>query len=297
MLTQSQKQLYNASIKIVYRDEAKMLFRVYSDAVKIKYLPGQYGALGLYSDHPRIDKFKDSMTQESILIKRAYSLSSSILDDNNQLINPNSVDYYEFYLDLVLEKDTPKPRLSPRLFMLNDDDRLFLGPKIVGHYTLQTRRPETNILLIATTTGESPHNSMITQLLRTDGNIQIGHVVVGKKGWVSAYHKQHQMLMTMFSHYHYLPIALSDDYQSLEECVVSWLKDSKRSEKQMGWSLKAENSHVFLCGDPQMIGAPQKLGAWSYEYPDYGLMRIFEQYRFKAATRFQTGNISFESYW
>jgi len=297
VLTQSQKQLYNASIKIVYRDEAKMLFRVYSDAIKIKYFPGQYGALGLYSDHPRIDKLKNSMIQEPILVKRAYSLSSSILDDNNQLINQNGVDYYEFYIDLVLEKDTPKPRLSPRLFVLNDDDRLFLGPKIVGHYTLPAETAQTNVLLIATTTGESPHNSIIAQLLRIDRDVHISHVVIGKKGWVSAYHKQHQTLMKMFSGYRYIPITVSSGYQGLEQCVAEWLKDQKKSQDEIGWALTPENSHIFLCGDPQMIGTPQKLGAWSYEYPDYGLMRIFEQYRFKAATRFQTGNISFESYW
>ena len=46
-----------------------------------------------------------------------------------------------------------------------------------------------------------------------------------------------------------------------------------------------------------MIGAPVKLGAWKYEYPEYGLMRLFEEYKFSPVTRFKSGNISYESYW
>ena len=72
---------YNATVKIVYRDQIKMVFRVYPDSVKLKYLPGQYGALGVKSDFARVDGLV-ALADSPTPIKRAYSVSSSILNEN-----------------------------------------------------------------------------------------------------------------------------------------------------------------------------------------------------------------------
>lgn len=288
--------MYNASIKIVYRDQSKMVFRVFPDAVKLKYLAGQYGALGLNVSTPRVDGHEKSAEQDG-MIKRAYSLSSSILDENSSLIDLSATPYYEFYIDLVLVEEKDKPRLSARLFSLKDGDRIFMGPKIVGHYNLSQRQKAKNVLFIATTTGEAPHNAMITQLLFERDPSRICNIILSEKSWICAYESKHQELMKEFPNYKYLSYNTDIHYQKIEGVLRGCLSDKKESIKTLGWELSAENTHVFLCGDPQMIGAPVKLGGWQYEFPVYGLMRVLKEFGFEPATRFQSGNISYESYW
>ncbi len=289
--------MYNALVKIVCRDEHKMIFRVYPDAIKIKYQAGQYGALGLSNHVNRIDRETLFRKNGELLIKRAYSLSSPILDEQDHLLDPSHLNYYEFYVDLVLADEESKPRLSPRLFFLNDNDRIYVGPKIVGHYTLQTREKERNVLFISTTTGESPHNSMILELLKNNEAMAMSNLVVSEKGWISAYHNVHRRLMKLIPHYKYITFQNDAGFRNLETFLEQCLRDSRFSQEAMGWEVNAKNTHIYLCGDPRMIGAPLKLGGWKYEYPDYGLMRLLQKFKFQPSTRFQLGNVSFESYW
>src|SRR4029077_13405980 len=57
------------------------------------------------------------------------------------------------------------PALTPRLFMLREGDRLVLGEKIAGQYTLDPVKPGDTVLFLATGTGEAPHNYMLWELL------------------------------------------------------------------------------------------------------------------------------------
>ncbi len=284
---------YNAKIKILFKDHEKMVFRVFPDnGIMLRYLPGQYGSLGLYSDTLRIDGAqKEPQTVE--LIKRAYSLSTSIIE-RGKLIDLPSVGYYEYYIDLVTLPEQTFPRLSARLFTLQDGDSIFVGPKIVGHYTLAARAHGRNIVFVSALTGEAPHNSMINQALNE--GVSIAHIIVAEKEWVSPYLAQHQAVMQHFSNYKCLTIDNDPHYETLGNQIKKWYLEPDSARIDLGFALDA-NCHFFLCGDPIMIGAPRKLGGWQYEYPDYGLMRILEGLDYKPATRFEAGSISFEAYW
>lgn len=273
-----------------------MIFRVYPQEVKIRYRGGQYGALGLYLPERRVDGIKMNGDSDR-LIKRAYSVSNSLLDDHEHLALPQNMDYYEFYIDLVQNSDEQKFRLSPRLFALKDGDKLFLGSKIVGHYTLESKAPGRNLLLVSTTTGEAPHNSIITEALNSgDKEAKICAISLWPKDQESMYKLKHEKLQKQFSQYRYRGFQ-SNGYEQIESLIRSCLSDAEQSKQEIGWPMSSENTHIFLCGDPRMIGAPVKLGAWKYEYPEYGLMRILEEFQFTPVTRFQPGNISYESYW
>ena len=50
--------------------------------------------------------------------------------------------------------------------MLREGDRLFLGEKITGHFTLDPVQPDDTVVFLATGTGEAPHNYMLWELLR-----------------------------------------------------------------------------------------------------------------------------------
>ena len=45
------KNIYNASVNIIYSTNEARVIRVYPDAYKMKYKPGQYGSLGLESQN------------------------------------------------------------------------------------------------------------------------------------------------------------------------------------------------------------------------------------------------------
>lgn len=289
--------MYNARVNIVYRDASKMIFRVYPDKFTMRYAPGQYGALGLQRGAPRIDQPAEVDSGRTELIKRPYSIANPVLDDNGTLVDTSLLDFYEFYVDLVIADEHQKPRLSPRLFALRDDDRIFMADKIVGHYTLDMSARGKNLLFIATTTGESPHNSMVTDVLRRGDECHVCNIIIGRPGWISAYQAKHRLLMEAFLTYHCLTVEDDETFASTEALMETSLSDGARAVETLGWALDPESTHVFLCGDPTMIGAPVKLGGWQYQRPASGLMRLFERHGFRAATRFQQGSVNYESYW
>ncbi len=290
---------YNASLEIYRENASARIFRIFPDGPRLRYAPGQYGSLGLLSKrHP--DK----------LIKRAYSLSSSIVDlASRQLLDSDDLNYYEVYINRFESADRDIERLTPQLFELSSGARIFCGTKIVGHYTLGGVNPTKNVLLLGTTTGESPNNAISHQVLSEARPIRIANVAIGAAQfgsaqfgsipWRSLYEPEHAFLMDTYPQYRYLPITTPTpaDYRPFEQLLRTWLEKPQTAEQQLGFVLTPENAHVFLCGDPQLIGAPKKLGGWNYEYPDHGVFRLLTQFNFQLKTKFQDGNVEYETYW
>lgn len=103
---------------------------------------------------------------EKKLARCSYSISCSVLDDSGNLEDVTKTDWLEFYIVLVRESTKAQaPALTPRLFMLREGDRLILGEKITGVYTLDPVRPDDTVIFLATGTGEAPHNYMLLELL------------------------------------------------------------------------------------------------------------------------------------
>ena len=94
-----------------------------------------------------------------------------------------------------------------------------------------------------------------------------------------------------------IPKPNPEGFLKVENLLERALKVEKFSKDQLGFFLNAENTHIFLCGDSALIGAPVKLGGGKYEYPDYGLVCLLKSFGFEQSTRFQPGNMSYESYW
>src|SRR5262249_1326900 len=145
-----------------------MIFRVRPDFQRPVHKPGQYSSLGLGYWEPRFPGCQEEVLQpgdETRLARRAYSISCSVLGEQGDLLNIDQTDWLEFYVVLVREKDKlPAPALTPRLFMLREGDRIYLGEKITGHFTLDPVMPEDTILFLSTGTGEAPHNYMLWEL-------------------------------------------------------------------------------------------------------------------------------------
>ena len=168
--------LLNANVRIHNSNENSVVLRIYPDAPIMKYLPGQYGSLGLISDKGKK------------LVKRAYSIACSMIDVKTGILaEPNENEYLEFYINRVdLEK--PKEQITPKIFNLKDGDRIFCGEKIIGHYTIPKNLDWENILLISTHTGESPNNSIVNYLIKSESKIKICNINVGNN-WQSIYQR------------------------------------------------------------------------------------------------------------
>ena len=108
-----------------------------------EFEPGQYISLGL-------NNLED---EEKGAVQRAYSIASP----------PEEKRWLEFYIRFVDQPASDNP-LTHQLWKLKAGDRLFLGKKIVGHFTLaKSIAPDDTRLLVtvAAGTGLAPFYSMV----------------------------------------------------------------------------------------------------------------------------------------
>ncbi len=208
-----------------------------------EYKAGQFVALGLYGTEKRCTEATDQyppLEDENKLIKRAYSIASS-----------SKQDYIEFYITLV-----HSGALTPRLFNLQIGDKLWLGKKAVGMFTLDEVDQDKNIVLIATGTGVAPFMSMLrSNALVRKGNIMVIHGAANS--WDLGYSSELELLDSMFPNFKYYPTITLPEKEAVEwKGDTRWIQDIIADgliEKTWGFKPTAENTHFFLCGNPKMI--------------------------------------------
>lgn len=276
----------NATVESIKEGSQARILRVMPDGPKIRYRAGQYGSLGMPSD-----------ANPGAMIKRPYSLSSAMIDlATDRLIDPQDMPSYEFYINRIQAPARGREALTPKLFALQPGDRLFCGTKNVGFYTLEHVPPERDLLLISSLTGESANNALAAQRLR-HGRGRVGHLLLGPPGWRSLYAQEHDRLAARAPAYRVQHRVWDGDDEGLRELLGPLLADAPAARAAWGFALRPETCTVFLCGDPRMIGAPIKQGAWQYAQPAYGLIRLLTARGFELGTRFKRGTIEYEAYW
>ncbi|MCK5776162.1 MAG: ferredoxin--NADP reductase [Bacteroidales bacterium] len=204
---------------------------------------GQFVALGLPGSAERANDAVDEFEipeDGTKLIKRAYSIAST-----------STADYVEFYITLV-----HSGALTPRIFNLNIGDKIFMGKKGVGMFTLDAVNEKRNIILIATGTGVAPYMSMLrSDALKRKGNIMIIHGAANS--WDLGYSSELQLLQSMFDSFSYLPTITEPAKEP-----AGWSGDTRFigdiwadsiGEKKWGFKPSPENTDFFLCGNPRMI--------------------------------------------
>lgn len=304
-VTALRSQRYNATL--VYQQKLHpdlMVMRVRPDFPRPAYLPGQYCALGLGYWEPRVEGCQvENLKPEDLtkVIRRSYSISSSIYAEPGRLRDMTQDDWIEFYIVLVRENpDGRVPALTPRLFALKEGDRLSMGEKIVGHFTVERVQPADSVVFLGTGTGEAPHNSMLWELLRRGhpGKILQACCVRFKKDL--GYLHIHEELMRQYPQYKYLPLTTREPGLT-KKCYIQDLILSGELEEQLGTRLDPATTHVFLCGNPKMIGVPVKdKDSGERRYPEpTGVIELLERRGFVAdnATAKVKGNVHFEEYW
>jgi ferredoxin/flavodoxin---NADP+ reductase len=304
-ITELRARRYNAtavSLKLVNPD--LMILRVRPDFPRPEHRPGQYCTLGLGYWERRTEGCQEEALapgDETKVVRRAYSISCSIYSEPGRLMRLDENDWLEFYIVLVRENlDGRCPALTPRLFALQEGDRLQLGERITGHYTLDLVKPTDAVVFLGTGTGEAPHNYMTWELLSRGHAGKILNACCVRYARDRGYLDTHQQLMKQFPNYTYLALTTREPTVT-KKVYIQDLIASGELDERLGAPLDPATTHVFLCGNPKMIGVPQRdrdAGTKTYPQPP-GVIEVLERRGFQAdytAARFK-GNVHFEEYW
>ncbi len=298
-LEELREEHYNATItKFEPTHSDLWVLRVKPDSGGTSYVPGQYASLGLGFWEDRIDDATDNDLDKrwDKLIRRSYSISNRMFDEHGYLANQSDEGSLEFYIVLVQPSETNVPALTPRLALKRPGDRIYLGPKVAGRYTLaDVDDPTTTIVFLSTGTGEAPHNGMVIELLRKG---HVGPIVsaVSVRQWSDlGYRDKHRQLEARYPNYHYLPLPTRESdvpKQYIQDAITNDLFGS-----EFGVELDPANTHVFLCGNPSMIGLPEGEGDDAAFPETTGVVEILTQRGFELDRRNNPGNIHYEEYW
>jgi ferredoxin--NADP+ reductase len=174
------------------------------------------------------------------MIRRAYSIASESRAD----------EYLEFYLTVVMSGE-----LTPRLFNLQIRDRVYVGPKAVGVFTLD-KAPGKHILMVATGTGLAPYMSMLRSELVCNGPRQFVIVHGARYSWDLGYRTELTGLARHCGNFHYIPVITRPQEDITWRGRSGYLQNliaSNAIETETGLALTPDNFDIFLCGNPGMI--------------------------------------------
>lgn len=300
--------LYNATLAdVIEVHETLRILRIRPDGGPLKFQGGQYTVLGLGIGEPCAtgDMMAGSDHGESSrLLKRAYSFSSSILDERDELVRLGDPGAAEFYITLVPGTAEHPPGLTPRLFALGVGDRLFIGPHAKGHYTLAPVREGETVVFVATGTGEAPHNVMLVELLARGHTGTIVSLVCVRRRRDLGYLGVHRRVEQRFANYHYVPLTTREP-ENLDPYVAGYVGkqylqdyfESRAIDELVGRRLDPDHTHVYLCGNPLMLGLPQRtVEGVVYPVPK-GMAEVLVARGFALDEPHQPGNVHFEKYW
>lgn len=220
-------------------------FRVVPDGWSLPaFIPGQFATLGLLGAASRCagSEPDEKAWPAEKLIRRAYSIASS----------PLIKDYLEFNIVKV-----NNGVLTPRLWNLKVGDRIFLGQKITGQFTMEEVPESANMIFIATGTGVAPFMSMLNTYLRAGQNRKFALFHGVRTSQDLSYRSELLTMQNICPNFSYHPI-ISRPQADLIPWTgptghVQALWDTQVIEQ--AWTMKPEpaNTHLFLCGSPGMI--------------------------------------------
>ncbi len=291
---------YNATItKFEPTHSDLWVLRVRPDGGRTSHIPGQYASLGLGYWEERVDDAVDPALDDKWfkLVRRSYSISSRIFDQRGYLAADTSGEELEFYIVLVPPSDGHVPGLTPRLALKRPGDRIYLGPKVTGRYTLAAvDDPASTVVFLSTGTGEAPHNAMVVELLSKG---HYGPIVsaVSVRQWADlGYRDKHDALQSRYPNYHYLPLPTREP-----DVPKRYIQDLLRDDAltaEVGVELDPASTNVYLCGNPAMIGLPEVGDDGDEHFPrPEGVVELLTERGFVLSRRGRPGNIHYEEYW
>lgn len=136
---------------------------------------------------------------------------------------------------------------------------------------------------------------MVTELLRKGHHGPIVSAVTVRQWADLGYMEQHRELERRYPNYHYVPLPTREP--DVPKRYIQDLITEDVFGTEHGVALDPANTHVFLCGNPAMIGLPTDVDG-TVTYPETtGVVELLVQRGFTLDHRNQRGNVHFEEYW
>ena len=193
------------------------------------FLPGQYATLGVPSSGAHHE--------------RAYSIVSAPHEKS-----------VEFFIELV-----PNGVVTPLLYQLQVGDQLTLRKAAKGIFMLDLSSGRTNHLLLATVTGVAPFVSHIRsfyqqwQSAKFDGTHKLFLIDGASRSWELGYREEIAKIVSEVPWLTYVPTISRPREDKAWAGEIGRVEDLLRKYTDL-WNLTPDNTGVYLCGHPGMIG-------------------------------------------
>lgn len=194
--------------------------------------------------------------------RRSYSIASS----------PRETGHLEFFLTVV-----PAGRLTPELWKLDVGGRCWIDDKALGSFTLERVPPGSDLAMVGTGTGIAPYLSMLRAHPADPPWRSFVLVHGARRADDLAYRTELLERERNDPRFRYVPIV------SREPDGSAWTGRRGRVQAALGdLALDPARTHVFLCGNPDMIQSVRD------DLAPKG---------FSPGTFASPGNVHFEKYW
>lgn len=251
-----------------------IILRIVPDGWELpEFIPGQYTVIGLPGSAPRYMYSEPEPTapREDKLVRRAYSIASSSKEKQ----------YIEFYVRLVTTG-----ALTPRLFAMNNGDKLWMSAKTKGMFTIGEVPQDQNIILFATGTGVAPYMSMLRSSVISQEKRKYAVVHSALNSWDLGYRSELVTIERLCPNFKYVPLISEPEKEPIpwggRSGFVQQLWQEKVVQDIWGHEITPENTRIFLCGHPEMIRE---------------MLLLLEKSGFKEHTSLEPGSIHMEKYW
>lgn len=230
------------------------LFSIIVDAPVDKFTAGQFAKLALDINGDRV--------------QRAYSY-----------VNPPSDSNLEFYLVNV-----PEGKLSPHLQQLTIGKEVMVTKQAAGFFVLEEIPTCDTLWMLATGTAIGPYLSILQE---NRGLERFNHLVLIHAARFSRDLSYLPLMQQLQKHYNgklriQTIVSRDKDATSLTGRIPA-LINSGKLEEEIGLTLNMQNSHVMLCGNPQMVKDTQQL--------------LKDSRQMQKHLRRKIGHITSENYW
>lgn len=250
------------------------IFRIEPDEGEVpEFEPGQFATIGLPRSHPPIDKpdqFPKGDPRWGKLVRRAYSIASSPLERR----------YLELYVVVVEDG-----KLTPKIWNIKQGGRIWLDPRIKGDFTLDGVPDGKDLVMVSTGTGLAPYLSML-KTYRNTGRWRRFVMIHGVRlAEDLGYREEMEQIAAEDPSVTYIPTCSREPDDSPWTGVrgrCNLILDDETYEQHVGAKLTADDCHVFLCGNPDMIKQGEE---------------TLNARGFITQTKKQSGNLHFERYW
>ncbi len=259
-------------------NEELSVFRIRPDGGVPTFHAGQFATLGLprpaaEAPAPAAAPVKppDPAKPERVrLTRRAYSIASA----------PDNKEYLEFLIVLIRAG-----RLTPALWALPVGGRLFCDSEIKGEFTLEGVPDTASLVMISTGTGSAPFVAMVRAAGAEPAWRRCVFINGVRHSRDLGYRDELEQRAAGNPRFVYVPLVsrpADDPHWHGRTGRVNSVLEPDAFERLAHQPLTAPDTHVFLCGNPQMIEQTTQ---------------YLQTLGFTTHSRKNPGNIHFERYW